>query len=168
MIPFLPGSRRRAADTDGHIRARTLLAERLDAEIADSDAAWLSNHLITCADCSGAEAAYAEQRALLRGLAEPVPPRDLWARTSAKIELESGWLGRPLAAPVDRPARRPPGARRGRRGGRVAPLATIVGPALSGSLQPLPSFAAASVEPRAADRGRAGEVGWALKNDDGS
>lgn len=170
MIPFLPGSRRRAADTDGHIRARTLLAERLDAEIADSDSAWLSSHLITCADCTSVEAEYAEQRALLRGLAEPVPPRDLWARTRAKIELESG--GSSSRSP--RRSVVPLGALSG-----ALVVAVVVGasllsqptvePAPSSIPRPLPSAAAASPEPRATPIAvGAGEVGWALQNDDGT
>jgi len=170
MIPFLPGSRRRSADSDGHLRARTLLAERMDAELADSDAAWLSAHLLTCDDCAATGVAYAEQRALLRGLGDPAPPRDLWARTSAKIELESH------------------GSRRGAPSRSVVPLgalsgllvvAVVVGasllsqptvaPAASESPTPAGSAAAVTPEPRATPIAvGAGEVGWALQNDDGS
>jgi hypothetical protein len=170
MIPFLPGSRRRHADSDGHVRARTLLAERMDAELADSDAAWLSSHLLACADCVAAETAYAEQRDLLRGLADPVPPRDLWARTSARIELESSSSrgGSPRRSVV------PLGALSG-----LLVVAVVVGasllsqptvtPAASASPPALASTVAVSPEPRATPIAvGAGEVGWALQNDDGS
>jgi len=170
MIPFLPGGRRHAGDTDGHLRARTLLAARMDDELVDEDEAWLSDHLITCSDCIAVDAAYTEQRGLLRGLAEPIPPRDLWARTRAKVELESRGSG----ARSPRRSVVPLGALSG-----VLVVAVVVGASLlsqptvtpvgTGSPSPLPSVAAASVEPRATPIAvRAGEVGWALQNDDGS
>ncbi len=87
-----------------HTRARELAAQRVDGPIGPDDTGWLNDHLAWCGPCRAVAAEYDEQRLALRALRfdEPVPPRDLWARTAAKIEAE--------------PSRRRP-ASRGRRTG---------------------------------------------------
>ncbi len=74
-----------------HDRARSLAAQRLDSPLETADAAWLEDHLAGCEACRSVASAYEADRQLLRGLRDhqPVPPRDLWARTSAAIERES-------------------------------------------------------------------------------
>ena len=74
-----------------HARARARAAERLDGPLDVEESAWLDEHLASCAACSAVAADYAAQRLALRALRDraPVPPRDLWARTSAAIERES-------------------------------------------------------------------------------
>src|SRR6185369_82136 len=71
-----------------HARARARAAERLDGPLDPAEAAWLDEHLASCAAIA---ADYAAQRLELRALREPapVPPRDLWARTAAALEQES-------------------------------------------------------------------------------
>lgn len=73
-----------------HERARELAAERVDSAIEPDDAHWLNDHLAWCGPCRAVAAEYDEQRLSLRALRfeQPVPPRDLWARTAAKIEAE--------------------------------------------------------------------------------
>jgi hypothetical protein len=74
-----------------HVRARARAAERLDAPLDAPEASWLDEHLAACPECAQAAAEYATQRLELRAFGErtPQPPRDLWARTAASIELES-------------------------------------------------------------------------------
>ncbi|HET9457127.1 MAG TPA: hypothetical protein VFO78_07280 [Candidatus Limnocylindrales bacterium] len=74
-----------------HARARTRAAERLAAPLDPDEAAWLDDHLGACAECAEIADEYAAQRLHLRALRDrqPVPPRDLWARTAAAIERES-------------------------------------------------------------------------------
>ncbi|HET9346338.1 MAG TPA: zf-HC2 domain-containing protein [Candidatus Limnocylindrales bacterium] len=74
-----------------HARARARAAERLDGPLDLGESAWLDEHLASCEACSAVAADYAGQRLELRALRdrEPVPPRDLWARTSAALERES-------------------------------------------------------------------------------
>jgi hypothetical protein len=74
-----------------HARARARAAERLTEPLDADEAAWLESHLAACDECSAIAADYVAQRLELRSLLNPapVPPRDLWARTSAAIELES-------------------------------------------------------------------------------
>lgn len=94
-----------------HARAADLAALRLDEPLMARETEWLDRHLAGCQDCRSVAAEYDEDRALLRGLRDvtPVPPRDLWARTAAAIEVEHGarrpsrgfWrLGRLPLAPV--------------------------------------------------------------------
>jgi len=86
-----------------HERARTLASDRLDAPLGPTDAGWLDEHLAGCDACRAIAEGYAEDRALLRALPLPEPPRDLWARTSAALDreraqrvgLEPGTAGRP-------------------------------------------------------------------------
>jgi len=79
-----------------HERARARASERLDGPLGLTEAAWLDEHLAGCPDCAAVAQAYEDDRLALRGLREqlPEPPRDLWARTSAAIERESGARGR--------------------------------------------------------------------------
>ena len=88
--------RRRASDSSAtHTRARGLAAERLDTALQPTDRVWLDEHLVGCDACRSVAAAYAADRAALRGLRdhEPEPPRDLWARTSTAIEREAAARG---------------------------------------------------------------------------
>ena len=78
------GSRERWASD--HERARHRAAERLSLPLPAAENAWLDRHLRTCAACAAVAAEYGTQQADLRGLAEPLPPRDLWARTSAALD----------------------------------------------------------------------------------
>jgi hypothetical protein len=79
---------RRAAPSDDHARARTLAAMRVDAPLASDAAGWLDAHLSTCDPCRDAADGFEADRVLLRGLAAPVPPRDLWAATAARLDRE--------------------------------------------------------------------------------
>jgi hypothetical protein len=97
-----------------HLRARARASERLDGPLDPAEAAWLDDHLADCPDCAAAAADYAGQQLELRALRDrqPVPPRDLWARTAAAIEREAR-----------------PSARGGRRSARslLAPYALLAG-----------------------------------------
>jgi len=75
-----------------HERARELAAARVGEPLLPEDAGWLDTHLAWCAPCRAVAGEYANQRLELRALRHehPVPPRDLWARTSAAIDLERG------------------------------------------------------------------------------
>jgi len=105
--------RRPDAWSDAHTRARFRAAERLQGPLDPTESAWLDDHLQSCPGCRAAATAYAAQRLELRSLADrqPVPPRDLWARTAAAIEQESVFRDRA-------------GARRGRRS-LLAPYALL-------------------------------------------
>jgi len=74
--------------TDPHSRYRELIAARLDKPLTRVELRTLNSHLKTCAACQSIESEYRAQRDLLRGLAAPIPPRDLWARTSASLDHE--------------------------------------------------------------------------------
>ncbi len=84
--------RRQDQWSDGHAHARMRLAERLDGPLGLTEATWLDEHLADCPSCAAMAAAYEEDRLALRALRDqsPEPPRDLWARTAAAIEAESG------------------------------------------------------------------------------
>ncbi len=75
-----------------HERARDLAAMRVGEPLDPDDAGWLDTHLAWCAPCRAVAGEYANQRLELRALRldHPVPPRDLWARTSSAIDLERG------------------------------------------------------------------------------
>ena len=84
--------KRRAEDwASPHERARARAAQRMDGPLGGTEAAWLDAHLADCKACRRRAAEYQENRDLLRTLREvnPSPPRDLWARTAAAIEVES-------------------------------------------------------------------------------
>lgn len=87
-----PGAGSRSA-TDGtsreHDRGRALAAARIDEPLAPADDSWLESHLAACPGCRAVADEYAENRDLLRGVAVPVPPRDLWARTAARLDREA-------------------------------------------------------------------------------
>ncbi len=123
--PIVSRRFRREPFAADHARARDLAAQRVDGPVAPDDAGWLNDHLAWCGPCRAVAAEYDEQRLALRALRhdQPVPPRDLWARTAAAIEAE--------------PARRRP-AGAGRRTGFAgyAPLvaALVVAVALGGTL----------------------------------
>ena len=87
------GRRTRRADdwASPHERARTRAAQWLDWPLDPAEAAWLEGHLGACRSCRRRANEYLENRDRLRTLRDvaPPPPRDLWARTAAAIELES-------------------------------------------------------------------------------
>jgi hypothetical protein len=64
----------------------------MDTELDAEERAWLDDHLAGCASCARIAAEYTADRLALRALraAASEPPRDLWARTAAAIEQESG------------------------------------------------------------------------------
>ena len=85
--------------SSAHERARLRAAERLDASLEPTEAAWLQEHLAGCDACRSIADAYEADRLALRDLRGTtlLPPRDLWARTSAAIERDAAahGLGRP-------------------------------------------------------------------------
>ncbi len=86
-LPF----RRRHNDAEAsHDRARALIANGFTTPNEPADVTWLDSHIAGCAECAADLAAYAADRELLRALRDhpPEPPRDLWARTAARIEQE--------------------------------------------------------------------------------
>lgn len=86
-LPF----RRRHNDAEAsHDRARALIANGFTSPNEPTDETWLETHVAGCAECAADFAAYSSDRELLRALRDqaPEPPRDLWARTSARIEQE--------------------------------------------------------------------------------
>ena len=70
-----------------HERARILAAEVVDVELEPQDAEWLDGHLSACPDCRAIADEYREIHTELRSLARPEPPRDLWARTAAALDV---------------------------------------------------------------------------------
>ena len=84
--------RRQDQWSDPHAHARMRLAERLDGPLGLAETTWLDEHLAGCPSCAAMAAAYEDDRHALRALRDqpPEPPRDLWARTAAAIEAESG------------------------------------------------------------------------------
>lgn len=84
-------SRRPDEWPSSHARARADLAEQLDGALDPGESAWLVGHLSSCDACRDVDEEYATQRLELRALRDrtPQPPRDLWARTAARIENES-------------------------------------------------------------------------------
>jgi hypothetical protein len=106
-----------------HERARLRLAERMAGDLGVEEAAWLDEHLADCPFCTSVAAQFAADRLALRALrdAAPQPPRDLWARTAAAIEQESGG-GRSAAARAQRGSRLPLGALSG-----IAVIAVVIG-----------------------------------------
>lgn len=106
-----------------HERARLRLAERMAGDLHVDEAAWLDAHLADCPFCTSVAAQFAADRLALRGLrdAVPQPPRDLWARTAAAIEQESGGA-RSAASRAPRGSRLPLGALSG-----IAVIAVVIG-----------------------------------------
>ncbi len=73
---------------DMHSRFRELIAARLDGPLTRPELRALTSHLRTCATCREVDREYREQRNMLRSLSSPIPPRDLWARTSGALDRE--------------------------------------------------------------------------------
>jgi hypothetical protein len=162
-----------------HERARVRAAERLEAPLDPSEAAWLEAHLADCRSCASVAAAYAADRAMLRRLrdANPEPPRDLWARTAAEIEREATARGRRRrsAGPASAPSRPALGAL-----SALAVVAVVlVATALSGGFLGDRGIALASSHPGDSQVGSlraaptaiavgAGEVRWLGVRDDGA
>jgi hypothetical protein len=71
-----------------HTRFRELIAARLDGPLTRNELRSLSSHLKTCAQCRQVDREYREQRERLHSLPSPIPPRDLWARTSSALDRE--------------------------------------------------------------------------------
>jgi hypothetical protein len=152
-----------------HERARFRAAERIDAQLDPAEDSWLNEHLAGCDDCRAIAEAYDADRLALRSLRDihPEPPRDLWARTAARIEREAGGRGRSM-----RPARSllPVGAL----SGIVVVVIVLGATALSGGwLLPAPGAATASeganVQPGATPMlVAAGSVGWLHTLGDGA
>jgi hypothetical protein len=112
-----------------HERARFRAAERIDAQLDPAEAAWLDEHLGGCDECRTIAEAYDADRIALRSLRDitPEPPRDLWARTAARIEREAAGRGRSVSL-VPGPSRLPLGAVSG-----IVVIAIVIGAtALSG------------------------------------
>lgn len=91
----LPFRRRHHDHEASHDRARAIVARGFFEAIEPADAAWLEAHLAGCGECRVELDAYRADREMLRALRAdaPEPPRDLWARTAASIERESGRHG---------------------------------------------------------------------------
>ena len=107
-----------------HDRARSLAATRVDFPLDPIEAAWLEAHLGSCEACRSVAVAYDADRLALREMRDrqPVPPRDLWARTSAAIERESASRGGSRRAGSSRRRSIPLGALSG-----VAVIAVVIG-----------------------------------------
>ncbi|HEY5521041.1 MAG TPA: zf-HC2 domain-containing protein [Candidatus Limnocylindrales bacterium] len=73
---------------DQHAKFRELLAARLDRSLTRIELRTLNAHLKKCLACERVDADYRAQRFLLHGLPTRIPPRDLWARTSASLDRE--------------------------------------------------------------------------------
>jgi anti-sigma factor RsiW len=140
------GLRRQGPGQDrlSHAGARALLAERLDGPLSPDREAALEAHLAACASCRLVEGEYLANRAALRRLAAPAPPRDLPARTLAALELEAGHDRSPRAGPLPTSGRTPH-LRGARRSGSVAfgslitvALVAVVGALLVGPAVPVP------------------------------
>jgi hypothetical protein len=92
-LPF----RRRHHDSEGsHDRARSLVSRVMVEPIDDDEQAWLDRHLGSCTECRRDRDGFLADRELLQSLRDraPEPPRDLWAKTSAALDLESRARGR--------------------------------------------------------------------------
>ena len=91
MSRFTRSPRRPDHWASTHERARARAAERIGGDLDLTEAAWLDDHLTECPACATVAEAYDADRLALRSLRDlsPQPPRDLWARTAAAIELAS-------------------------------------------------------------------------------
>src|SRR5436190_7737858 len=148
MSPLRRVGRRPDSWASPHERARVRAAERLEAPLRASEAAWLDAHLETCANCASIAAAYEADRLALRRIREspPEPPRDLWARIAAAIDGE---------APARRTRRfstrrvRRPGAAVGALSALAVAVVVVVASVLSGGFFGRGQIALASLPPRA-------------------
>jgi hypothetical protein len=109
-----------------------LAAARLDGALAPAAEVRLAEHLATCPPCRERAAAYEADRAALRALREPAPPRDLWSRTAAALDRETA---RPARWPGILGSRRTggPAGQRASRGAVAALVAVLVVAAVVGS-----------------------------------
>ena len=71
-----------------HEPFRELISRRLDGSLGGNSETALNAHLADCPYCRQVEHDFAEQRRLLRAMPQAIPPRDLWARTSAALDRE--------------------------------------------------------------------------------
>src|SRR3954451_5678303 len=76
------------ARIDQHSRYRELIAARLEKPLSRVELRQLNSHLKACASCQAVDGEYRAERGLLRALPPRTPPRDLWARTSARLDRE--------------------------------------------------------------------------------
>ena len=128
-------------------------------DLRNEESAWLDEHLAGCAACTSVAAQYAADRDALRALRDDAPaaPRDLWARTAAAIEHESGRQGPRETA--GRSSRAPLGALSG-----IAVVAVVIGVStLSGGFFPQNQSGDVSEKPsdRTSTTGGDGEPGSA-------
>ena len=103
-------------------------------DLGIEETAWLHEHLAECPSCTSVAAQFAADRLALRALrdAAPQPPRDLWARTAAAIEGESGRGRSPATRTPRSRSRLPLGALSG-----LAVIAVVIGVStLSSNLLP--------------------------------
>jgi anti-sigma factor RsiW len=117
-----------------HERATVRAAERLDGPLPPAEATWLDEHLATCAACRAIAERYIADRLALRQLRDETvePPRDLWARTAAGIERESGARDRAARPPRRRRATSAPAL--GALSGLAVVMVVVVATAISGGL----------------------------------
>lgn len=87
-MSHLRRARQRTRPASDHERARRLAAESLHDPLGPEQGTWLADHLADCPACAAVALDYEDQRAALRALPRPEPPRDLWARTSAALDAE--------------------------------------------------------------------------------
>ena len=70
-----------------HEQARALSLESIDTRLDPADAARLGDHLDACPECAAIDSEYRAVHHELHGLAIPEVPRNLWARTSAALDM---------------------------------------------------------------------------------
>jgi hypothetical protein len=123
VSPTLGGRRSPDAWSSLHDRARARLAERMTEPLEPEESAWLDAHLAGCGACREIDAAYQSDRASLQAMRVIAPPRDLWARTSAALDVEQGRAG---GGRRSRPTRRRSKSRvLAFPGGRLAPIGAL-------------------------------------------
>lgn len=161
-----------------HERARELAALRPCEPLPADDEAWLAAHLDGCPACREIAEAFGAQGAALRGLAIPEPPRDLWARTSAGIEVADGtapWsAGRRRS---ERPPGRSPSPALAGALAAVAVVAVVVGSSLLAGFSFVPAVVPAAPTPAGSAPASlpgatpipvaGGNVAWVSKGQDG-
>lgn len=126
---------------DGHAQWRDLIAMRLDRPLSRSESRYLNSHLKGCEACRQADHDYREQRAQLRALPQRLPPRDMWARTSAALDREvarGAYRGRGLPSSLKLDFG-PRGRRRGPSAALLTTLATVGVVAAVAMMQVMPS-----------------------------
>ena len=161
--------------TSTHEHARTLLAERLSEPLDMENAAWLDGHLADCQECRLVDTEYRAAREALKALIAPIPPRDLWARTSAALDRAERRPRRPWAISTASLG----GLGRSRGGIGAAIAAVVMVAFLAGSvLLPAspskialssgrPSVASSGVAPATPIAVQPGDVAWFTSSADG-